>query len=793
MHYLVGPVASFVFPALCLYIGVKRIVFMAVNTRFIRFLLILWFEVCVLLAIPNMPITPENTFQNNFIGHITVVLLQLVFGHHAFGPYFITLLGIVITLLMFFRVDVVDIVLSLRGMFMHIWRAIRGFTGSIRFKRVHTPAEVPSAHSCAGDQDSTLSGEGVSGEGSEEHDDVVQDTAPGRESLYGDEDTDDAVDTADTSEEDDARIQTTALQGAGQDRDRDTREPDEDAPGESGQSENTAGPQTSQDVPITPPADDSSPAVVEGEDDETAPHMSGQDYYKVAADSEEKNKAGRPVRRYKVPGPDVLDDPPAVSTEVDESALREKSQLLEKTLRNFGIEAHVTNVNPGPVITRYDMKLAPGIKVSKVLGLQDDIALAMGGKRIRIQAPIPGKAAIGIEVPNEDRQIVYFKHILCSDAFKKAKATLPFIIGRTISGAPFVSDINKMPHLLIAGQTGSGKSVGINCLICSLLMYKTPEQLRLILIDPKKVELSYYQGIPHLMSPVVTEPKEAVKALHWAQIEMDRRYRVLQSVGAKNIASFNERIESGRIKEDALDPKDRHRLAYIVIIVDELNDLMMTASKDVETHIQRIAQLARAVGIHLVVATQRPSVDVITGPIKANLTSRIAFRTIQSNDSRTILNRVGSEKLLGMGDMLYLRSGAPDIERFHGAFISEEDIERIVEAIRAQQVEVEKIDSFEKLVDEKKKDGEDTVFGNADDEDGRDAYFDDAARIVVSTGQGSTSFIQRRLKVGYARAGRIMDELEHAGIVGPSEGSKSREVLIGPDELERVLSGDEGA
>jgi len=309
-------------------------------------------------------------------------------------------------------------------------------------------------------------------------------------------------------------------------------------------------------------------------------------------------------------------------------------------------------------------------------------------------------------------------------------------------------------------------------------MTKTPEELRMIMIDPKKVELSVYEGIPHLMSPVVTESKEAVKALQWSVIEMERRYRLLAKAGARNLESFNERVVEGKIKEGVIPDEDRKVLPFIVIMVDELADLMMTASRDVESLIQRIAQLARAVGMHLIVSTQRPSVDIITGPIKANLTSRIAFRTIQSTDSRTILGHVGAEKLLGMGDMLFLRNGAPDMERYHGAFITEQDVESIVTSIREQSFDIEKISSFEE-----------TTGGRAGGAGGdeRDELFPEAARIIVSIGQGSTSLLQRRMKVGYARAGRLMDELEQAGIVGPQEGSKVRQVLVKPEEIEQLL------
>ena len=488
------------------------------------------------------------------------------------------------------------------------------------------------------------------------------------------------------------------------------------------------------------------------------------------------------LKPYHIPLQEILPDPPPMETLIDKDLIFQNSRILEKTLLNFGIEGKVFNVSSGPFVTRYEIELAPGVKVSKVVSLQDDISMAVGGQKIRIEAPIPGKAAIGIELPNPEKQIVYFKHILLSDSFRKSKARLPMIIGQNISGISYVTDITKMPHLLIAGQTGSGKSVCINSIICSLLMTKTPEEMRLILVDPKKVELAIYEGIPHLLSPVVTESKEAVKALHWATMEMDRRYRLLGKIeGTRNIESFNTRVSQKKYKEGVLSEEEKKPLPFIVIVVDELADLMITASKDVETLIQRIAQLGRAAGVHLIVATQRPSVDIITGPIKANLAARIAFRTIQSTDSRTILGYIGAEKLLGMGDMLFLRSAAPDIERYHGAFISEEEVEIIVGDINKQNIEIEKIERFEHVVADPQ---DDEGFMN---EDGRDEFFEEAARMIVSIGQGSTSLLQRRMKIGYARAGRLMDELERAGIVGQQEGSKMREVLMKTDELETLL------
>jgi S-DNA-T family DNA segregation ATPase FtsK/SpoIIIE len=483
---------------------------------------------------------------------------------------------------------------------------------------------------------------------------------------------------------------------------------------------------------------------------------------------------------YSIPSAGVIPDPPKTSSTIDHSLLDQKSRVLMQTLEEFNVKGcRVVAVRPGPVVSRFEIEPAQGVPIRKILKLQDDLALKVGGKAIRILAPIPGKSVVGIEIPNDTREIVYFKEILCSSVFKKSTAALPVIVGKSISGQPLVEDISKMPHLLIAGQTGAGKSVGINSFIASLLLSKTPEELRLILIDPKKVEMACYEGIPHLMSPVVTEPEKSVAALQWAVREMESRYKLLSKVGSKNITSFNTkcaRSQLGKyVDQGLISENDVQKLPYIVIIVDELADLMMTASKDVEALIQRIAQLARAVGIHLIVATQRPSVDIITGPIKANLTSRISFRTIQSQDSRTILGSVGAEKLLGMGDMLYLKNGAPAIERYHGAFISEEDVENLVEEIRKQNV-----DAGERIEFRTPREEEDIAAaeGKLPPPSSRDENFEEAGRLIISNGIASTSMIQRRLKVGYARAGRIMDELEKAGIVGPPQGSKPRELLV---------------
>jgi DNA segregation ATPase FtsK/SpoIIIE-like protein len=489
----------------------------------------------------------------------------------------------------------------------------------------------------------------------------------------------------------------------------------------------------------------------------------------------------------------------------------EISKQLIAILEEFGIrDCKVVEVNPGPVVTIFEIEPGKGVKIAAFEGLEKDIGIKIGGKSVRIDT-IPNKTTIGIEVPNEKREMVHFKEILQSEAFQNCKMKLPVIIGKGTTGEPLVEDIAKMPHILIAGQTGSGKSVGINSFIASLLFSKTPDELRFIMVDPKKVEMAGYEGIPHLAIPVVTEAEKAVKALEAATKEMDSRYNLLKKAGSKNIDSFNEKFENGELKQlvrnGVLENGEDKKMCYIVVIIDELADLMMTAGKEVEKYIQRIAQLARAVGIHLIVATQRPDVKVITGNIKANLPSRIAFRVMSKIDSRTILDYKGADQLLGNGDMLYLKNGAPKIVRYHGAFISEKDVENLVEEIKKQGYVCENMASFE-ISDDDEEDENDVVYKD----DGyyksdfpeeaaaaykkssgrkygeRDSMFEEAARMVVISKFGSTSSIQRHLNLGYARAGRVMDELQKAGIVGPQEViGKPRKVLVSESELENIL------
>ncbi|MCY3679780.1 MAG: DNA translocase FtsK [Gemmatimonadetes bacterium] len=480
---------------------------------------------------------------------------------------------------------------------------------------------------------------------------------------------------------------------------------------------------------------------------------------------------------YLLPSLKLLEDPPPGDGIIDRETLFKGAQVLEQSLSNFGVQGKVVQVNPGPVITTYEVVPPPGVKVSKIVGLADDLALVMKAQSIRIQAPIPGKAAVGIEVPNPEPYTVFLKEILESRAFEQSDSKLMLGFGKTASGDPYCADLAKMPHLLIAGATGAGKSGCINALISSILFRCTPEEVRFIMVDPKMLELSIYNDIPHLLAPVVVDPKMASGALKWAVSEMENRYRTMAQFTARNITDFNAKM--ARLRQEAPTEEDRDEipdaLPYIVVVIDELADLMMTAPSDIENSLARLAQMARAVGIHLIIATQRPSVNVITGTIKANFPTRIAFRVASKVDSRTIIDANGGEKLLGRGDMLFLPPGQPEPIRLHGAWIDTEETEQLVAWVRDQDVELDRVE-FE---------GENSDLSVVDNE--RDARFDEALRLVVIHQQGSASLLQRRMKVGYSRAARLVDELEAAGIVGPSNGSsKGREVLVDEDYLEEL-------
>lgn len=486
---------------------------------------------------------------------------------------------------------------------------------------------------------------------------------------------------------------------------------------------------------------------------------------------------------YQFPPADLLaaGDPNASGD--SRSHLAEMSKKLQQTLKTFGVDARVTNVTCGPSVTRYEIQPEMGVKVSKVVGLADDIKLNLAVTDIRIEAPIPGKSAIGIEVPNRENVTVALRDLIESEEFIKSKSKLTIAVGKDIAGKNIVADIAKMPHLLIAGATGSGKSVCINTIIMSILYKAAPEEVKLILIDPKVVELSVYNGIPHLYIPVVTDPKKAAGALNWAVAEMTDRYQKFAECNVRDIKGYNKKIDALHDMPEEDKPK---KMPQVVIIVDELADLMMVCGKDVETSICRLAQLARAAGIHLIIATQRPSVNVITGLIKANMPSRIAFAVTSGVDSRVILDMNGAEKLLGKGDMLFYPQGYSRPLRVQGAFVSDSEVSDVVEFLTQNKRE----DSYDAEIEEKVQSAAAAAGGGgfSTSSDDRDAYFADAGRFVIEKEKGSIGMLQRMFKIGFNRAARIMDQLEEAGVVGPEDGTKPRTVLMSAEEFEQYLS-----
>ena len=485
------------------------------------------------------------------------------------------------------------------------------------------------------------------------------------------------------------------------------------------------------------------------------------------------------IIEYSFPSVDLLDSGKGPKNETSENDLKENAKKLVDTLKSFGVEARVLNIERGPSVTRYELQPNVGVKVSKITGLADDIALNLAARGVRIEAPIPGKAAVGIEVPNKSISTVHVRDVIDSEEFRKCSSKLAFALGKDISGKTVLGDIAKMPHLLIAGATGSGKSVCINTLISSILYKSNPNEVKLLMIDPKVVELSVYNGIPHLLIPVVTEPKKAAGALNWAVSEMVSRYKLFADNNVRDLRGYNQ------IQHENDHPE--RVLPQIVIIVDELADLMMVAPRDVEDAICRLAQLARAAGMHLVIATQRPSVDVITGIIKANIPSRISFAVSSQVDSRTILDMAGAEKLLGKGDMLYYPTGEAKPIRIQGAFVSDKEVERIVAYVKGSGS-----DNYDEDIMEKIESGGETNASSDEEKGDADAHLSDAIALVVEKGEASVSMIQRKFKVGYARAARIVDQMEERGIVSEPEGSKPRRVLISRAEyLEMIAGSDE--
>ena len=486
---------------------------------------------------------------------------------------------------------------------------------------------------------------------------------------------------------------------------------------------------------------------------------------------------------YRIPTVDeILDKHDPQPADYTEEELNAIGRMLEEKLENFKVKGKVVGCETGPVITRFEVEPGPGVKVSQFSALQDDLAMALKAVSIRILAPIPGKGAVGIEIPNRKMQTIFGRDIFESDAFKPTPDKIIMALGKDISGEPFSMDLAKAPHLMIAGQTGSGKSVCINALMASMLLSKTPDELRMILVDPKAVELKMYENIPHLLAPVITKPEVAIQALQWLCYEMDRRTEVLAKAKVRNLNGFNEKFDAGLLPEDVPDTDRGHRMAFIVVIIDEMADLMMVAGKEIEKNVSRLAAKARAVGIHLVLATQRPSVKVITGNIKANLPTRISFKVASQVDARTVMDHAGAEKLLGRGDMLFKAVNAPDPVRVHGAFLSDEEAEKLADACSNQNVCYPQLETFE--VEEAGGEGDDDD-GNAAMNEKKDKLLFEVAKWAIECGNGlSTSAVQRHFSVGYSRAGKIVDQLYGMGLCARSTGnSKPRAMLIGMDEL----------
>lgn len=525
-------------------------------------------------------------------------------------------------------------------------------------------------------------------------------------------------------------------------------------------------------------------------------HEAGKPAQKAAADNQQKF-ALADGEEWEFPPLSLMEEVPDNTSvpHLNEAALRKNAELLQNVLADFNVEGEITSIHPGPVVTLYELEPAPGVKSAKVISLADDIARSMSAISVRV-AVVPGRNVIGIELPNKTRQIVYMQELLASQMFEKTKAHLPLILGKDIGGQPILADLAKMPHLLVAGTTGSGKSVAVNTMILSILYGLSPEKCRFIMIDPKMLELSVYDGIPHLLAPVVTEPGKAVVALKWTVNEMEDRYRAMSKLGVRNIEGYNQRIREAKKNGETImnkvqtgfDPntgeptfEDREmaleEIPYIIVVVDEFADLMLVAGKDVENAIQRLAQMARAAGIHLIMATQRPSVDVITGVIKANFPTRISFQVTSKVDSRTILGEGGAEQLLGMGDMLYMAPGGR-ITRVHGPFVSDGDVEKVVQDLKSKAAPA----YIENITDENSIEGSEVMnamFGGGSDSGEKvDELYDEAVAIVAREGKASTSFIQRCLQIGYNRAARIIEEMEKQGVVSKANATGKREVLV---------------
>jgi len=519
--------------------------------------------------------------------------------------------------------------------------------------------------------------------------------------------------------------------------------------------------ESAMDEPVAPPVRAAAPS---------APKIHARSRPPAAAEDEPKERLefASPKGSFKLPPITLLDAAPEKNDAVDKNELLENARILEKKLMDFGVDGRVLEVMPGPVVTMYEFEPAAGVKVGRITNLSDDLALAMRAETIRVVAPIPGKAVVGIEIPNHRRDVILLREMLESTAFARSRSRLTLALGKDISGSPYTADLARMPHLLVAGATGAGKSVSVNSMILSILYKATPEDVRFLMVDPKMLELSAYEGIPHLLAPVITDPKRAAGALRSVVSEMGRRYKAMAEKGAKNIDKYNQMIEDAGAEGNG----EHKRLPLIVVIIDELADLMMTSGKDVEECLVRLSQMARAAGIHLLVATQRPSVDVVTGLIKTNFPARIAFQLPSKTDSRTILDAGGAETLLGQGDMLFLPPGTSKLQRIHGAYVSETEIKNVTDFWKKQGSP-----AYDKVLIEEAEKEESGASG--DDDEGAEFMrrYDEAVAMAQDLEMISTSYIQRRFRIGYNTAARIIERMERDGIVGPSQGSKPREVF----------------
>lgn len=543
--------------------------------------------------------------------------------------------------------------------------------------------------------------------------------------------------------------------------------------------------QTAQETPakdeVYPQEESSSPA--SGRQKKSAKeHTTELEAETAAVEESIQAQAEVPQKKvYSVPPLNLLKKGKKTGGDSD-AQLRATARKLEETLQNFGVKVHVTNASCGPSVTRYELQPEQGVKVSKIVGLSDDIKLNLAVTDLRIEAPIPGKAAVGIEVPNSENTAVMLRDLLESSEFQQSRSRITVAVGKDIAGKTIVADIAKMPHLLVAGSTGSGKSVCINTMIMSIIYKADPEDVKLIMVDPKVVELSVYNGIPHLLIPVVTDPKKAAGALNWAVAEMMKRYDLFAKYNVRDLKGFNEKVEQIKDAEEPL-----KKMPQIVIIVDELADLMMVAPKDVEGAICRLAQLARAAGLHLILATQRPSVNVITGLIKANMPSRIAFAVSSGVDSRTIIDMSGAEKLLGKGDMLFYPTGVPKPMRVQGSFVSDQEVQKVVEYLIENNGNADYSNELEEHMNADVGGDAVSISGEAEGGNERDQYFADAGRLIIDKEKASIGMLQRMFKIGFNRAARVMDQLAEAGVVGPEEGTKPRKVLMTAEEFEEYL------